>query len=133
MADVPCSNLRKIKILLDELEKAGKRVDYYALDLMESELQRTLADVPNYKHVRCFGLLGTYDDGFDWLKRPEIKDTPKLVLSLGSSIGNFNRSDAAEFVRAIASTLEPHDRLLIALDGCQDGEKVYHAYNDREG
>lgn len=108
---------------------------YYALDLSLSELQRTLAAVPHgtYEHVTCFGLLGTYDDGLEWLKRPENNDNPKLILWLGSSIGNFNRSEAAVFVRSFADIVQPQDTFLLAVDNCKDPEKVFHAYNDKHG
>src|SRR5437870_2565080 len=54
-------NLRKVSLLLNALDGSGKNVDYYALDLSEQELRRTLAQLPQYKSVRCHGLLGTYD------------------------------------------------------------------------
>ena len=86
-----------------------------------------------YQHVRCHGLWGTYDDGLEWLKRPDNLERPKCILSLGSSIGNFARAGAATFLRNFATGLSPNDILLVGIDGCQDGSKVYHAYNDREG
>lgn len=127
------SNLRKVKILLDALERAGKSASYFALDLMQSELERTLAEVPKnaFKHVKCAGLWGTYDDGLEWLKRPENAARPKAILSLGSSIGNFTPEEAVPFISQFAAELKPDDMILIALDGCQDPEKVYQAYNDR--
>lgn len=81
------SNLRKVSILLQALDALGKDIDYYALDLSLKELKRTLEQVPPFKYVKCHGLHGTYDDGLDWLKRPEITGRPKCVMSLGSSIG----------------------------------------------
>jgi EasF-like predicted methyltransferase len=130
-----CSNLRKIKILLDAFEAAKKPVKYYALDVSVEELQRTLAAVPpgTYEHVRCFGLHGTYDDGFEWLKSPHIASRPKAVLSMGSSIGNFSREDGAGFLRNISAALQPGDALLVGIDACKNPEKVFHAYNDRDG
>lgn len=80
-------NLRKVSILLQALEHAGKDIDYYALDLSLKELKRTLEQVPAFKHVKCHGLHGTYDDGLDWLKLPENVTRSKCVMSLGSSIG----------------------------------------------
>lgn len=117
------------------IERLGKSVDYYALDLSLEELERTLAEVPQgvYKHVHCYGLHGTYDDGLEWLKRPEMKAKTKAVLSLGSSIGNFPRRDAAEFLKTFADILQPTDCMLIGVDSCKDSSKVYHAYNDTEG
>jgi uncharacterized SAM-dependent methyltransferase len=76
-------------LLLQALETAGKEVDYYALDLSLKELERTLAQLPAYKHVRAHGLLGTYDDGREWLKKPSNSSRQKCILSLGSSIGEF--------------------------------------------
>ena len=117
------------------MERAEKDVDYYALDLSIAELQRTLLAVPRgtYKHVQCHGLHGTYDDGLEWLKVPSNTNRPICILSLGSSIGNFDREEAAAFLNKFASVLGPQDSILIGIDGCQDKDRVYHAYNDREG
>lgn len=81
-------NLRKVSILLKALDEAGKSIDYYALDLSQKELERTLSDVPKFKNVVCRGLLGTYDDGLEWIKSGVHASRPKCILSLGSSIGN---------------------------------------------
>lgn len=113
-----------MKILLDALERAGKSVSYYALDLMHSELVRTLAAVPfgTFEYVKCFGLHGTYDDGLEWLKRPENAARPKTILSMGSSIGNFNREDAVGFIAQFADMLQPNDTFILGLDACQEPE-----------
>ena len=52
---------------------------------------------------------------------------------MGSSLGNFKREEALGFLRSLASALKHDDLLLISLDGCQDGEKIYRAFNDRAG
>ena len=89
-----------MNLLLQALENAEKDIDYYALDLSRTELERTLAEVPTYRHVRCRGLLGTYDDGREWLKRPENVERRKCILSLGSSIGTGTNRLAA-FIRRL--------------------------------
>ena len=117
---------------IDNLERD---VDYYALDLSEAELRRTLTAVPHgrFKHVKCYGLHGTYNDGLEWLKSPEIAKRPKSVLSMGSSIGNFTKAEASSFLEALSSAIRPGDRLLIGIDSCKDPKKVFHAYNDTDG
>ena len=102
---------------------------------MHSELERTLGAVPAgaFKHVKCYGLWGTYDDGLARLKKPENASKPKAILSLGSSIGNFTREEAVGFVSQFANILKPTDALLIGLDACQTPDKVHAAYNDRHG
>ena len=85
-----------------------------------------------YKHVHCHGLFGTYDDGLAWLKRSAGK--PKCILWMGSSIGNLDRTDAANFLKGCFSeVLQGQDSMLIGIDACQESEKVHHAYNDKQG
>jgi len=143
------SNLRKVKILLQALENIDKPVDYYALDLSLPELQRTLALVSpgTYTYVRCYGLLGTYDDGRAWLQRPENMQRPRCVISLGSTIGSFARPDAAAFLAEFADVLNgslgslasqksssaASSCMIIGLDACKDEAKVSRAYNDASG
>lgn len=128
-------NLRKIEILLKEFERTGKHVDYYALDLSLSELQRTFAEVSldDYTHVDFHGLHGTYDDALGWLSNPDNRQRPTVVMSMGSSIGNFSRPGAAEFLSGFAKLLGPSDLMIIGLDACTDPDKVYRAYNDSKG
>ncbi|KAI1351363.1 DUF323 domain protein [Xylaria sp. FL0043] len=133
LVELGSGNLRKICLLLQAFEESGKDIDYYALDLSEQELSRTLAQLPKFQHVRCHGLLGTYDDGREWLMSPSHVAKRKCILHMGSSIGNFSPSDAAFFLRGFADVLQPQDSLLIGVDSCMDPAKVYHAYNDREG
>ncbi|KAI0478799.1 hypothetical protein GGR56DRAFT_342530 [Xylariaceae sp. FL0804] len=122
-------NLRKVSFLLQAFEDAGKHIDYYALDLSEQELVRTLSKLPAFRHVQCHGLLGTYDDGREWLKTATVSARPKCILHLGSSIGNFSRDEASSFLKGFADALQPKDSFLIGVDSCNNPSKVYHAYN----
>ncbi|KAI9649697.1 hypothetical protein NHQ30_002278 [Ciborinia camelliae] len=149
VVELGSGNLRKVSILLRALDAAGKSIDYYALDLSLRELKRTLEQVPEFKHVRCHGLHGTYDDGLEWLKLRENSSRPKCVLSMGSSIGlsfelmlrainlpragNFQRHDASSFLKSFAEVLSSSDMFIIAIDATSNPEKIYHAYNDEKG
>lgn len=107
-------------------------MEYLALDVSLEELQRTFAEIPSksFRYVKCGGLLGTYDDALAWLKCSENRRKPTWVMSMGSSIGNFTRSEAAQFLGGFARALGPDDSLLIGIDACKDPQKVYRAYND---
>lgn len=109
-------------LLLQAFEHAGKQVDYYALDLSRDELERTLAELPEFQHVAAHGLLGTYDDGKDWLKG--AGNRPKVILHLGSSIGNFHRDEAARFLGDFANVMRPQDSLFVGVDSCNKPDKV---------
>jgi EasF-like predicted methyltransferase len=134
--------LRKTKILLQALDDAKKPVDYFALDLSRAELERTLKDVAlgAFEHVRCHGLLGTYDDGLVWLQQHDIASRPRVVLSLGSTLGSFTRPEAAEFLRGFATAIDhavngairSEPLMIIGVDGCKSAERVWPAYNDTD-
>ncbi|PHH60245.1 hypothetical protein CDD80_1656 [Ophiocordyceps camponoti-rufipedis] len=99
LVELGSGNLRKVCLLLEAFERLAKPVDYYALDLSQQELERTLAHLPRFEFVACHGLLGT--------------------------IGNFDRPDAASFLQSFADLLDPvRDRMLIGLDSCSVPEKV---------
>ena len=121
-----------MKILLQAIERLGKPVYYFALDLSLSELERTFSEitVESYNYVKLAALHGTYDDGLAWLKETADQYPSTSVLTLGSSIGNFSRQEAAEFLESFSSVLGPADHLLVGLDACQDPDRIYRAYND---
>ncbi|KAL2011147.1 hypothetical protein VTN00DRAFT_3865 [Thermoascus crustaceus] len=135
LVELGSGNLRKIEILLKEFERAEKNVDYYALDLSLDELQRTFSEVStmSYTHVRYHGLHGTYDDALAWLQNPKNRRKPTCVMSMGSSVGNFSRPEAAKFLNGFAKLLGPSDSMLIGLDACKDPDVVFRAYNDSKG
>ncbi len=131
-----CSNLRKVDLILSALDRAGKRdIRYFALDLDHGELVRTLANLPKYRNISCYGLWGSYTDGFRWLQNLDQRVDPVTLLFLGSSIGNFSRPDCRSFMKDVSQTLRPEngDALLIAFDHCTDAAKVWKAYHDPQG
>lgn len=60
--------------------------------------------------------------------------TPPLhLLFLGSSLGNFDRVEAATFLRTLPLRAGTNDTLLLGLDGRNNKVRVERAYNDPEG
>lgn len=127
--------MRKVNILLEALERAKKEVDYFALDLSLPELQRTFAELETseFKYVRFNAFHGTYDDGLAWLAKPENGGRVTCIMSLGSSIGNFDRPGAAQFLHRYSQVLGPADLFIIGIDATTDGDRVFKAYNDSKG
>lgn len=121
-----------MEILLKAFEDAGKQVEYYALDLSLPELERTFSKVStdDFAHVSLHALHGTYEDGIAWLKGSQNINKPTCVMTLGSSVGNFSREEAAAFLASIAAVLVSGDSLVVGLDACQKPDKVFRAYND---
>ena len=69
-----------------------------------------------------------------------IKERPKMILSLGSTLGSFERQNAAKFLSSFvprASCVEDSQpsnlSFLLGLDGCKDEKRVRAAYKDEKG
>ena len=96
------SNLRKTQIILEAIDRAGNPASYYALDVYENELIRTLQlsrSQSQFKHVKMYGLSGTYEDGVAWLaSNMECINAPKVLLWLGSSFANYPANEAGQIL-----------------------------------
>lgn len=69
-------------------------------------------------------------DFSDELKLPANIPAPRLVLYLGSSIGNFEPMQAVAFLSRIRRTLQPGDALLLGADMRKHPSVLLPAYND---
>ncbi|QRD92171.1 hypothetical protein F9C07_2286874 [Aspergillus flavus] len=79
-------DVTKVVPLLNELERNGKHVHYYTLDISRKALENVLAKLPtSYKVVKYTELWGTFDNLRAW--RGNIQK-PKWFLTLGSIFGN---------------------------------------------
>lgn len=69
---------------------------------------------------------------FDALKTTET-DNPKLVLFLGSSIGNMLDDRARDFLNQLSGCLRSGDKVLLGIDLKKSPSVVLPAYNDAQG
>lgn len=125
---------------MEAVERQHKIVDYYVLDLDRNELERSLQELDpgRFEYIRCHGLVRTYDDARMWITKHENKQRPITVLSLGSIIGSMTRTEASECWLQWSKALckngdKPDCHIIIGIDSCKDGDRVWKAYNDEEG
>jgi L-histidine Nalpha-methyltransferase len=71
-----------------------------------------------------FKVLGSLKDG---------SGRRKVVMFLGSNIGNFQRDQAVDFFRQLRDVLNPNDRLFIGFDMQKDPRTIVSAYDDPTG
>ena len=57
----------------------------------------------------------------------------RVVLFLGSNIGNFSLEAAREFLRGVAAALSPGDVLVVGVDLRKDPRRILAAYDDADG
>lgn len=117
--------------LLQALTRRQLRVPYYPVDISPA----ALAEARERVESQCAGVsvrtvVADFAHGFAFLR-----DIPgrKLVLYLGSSIGNFDREDAVDMLTQIRSALKPGDTLLLGTDLAKDPRVLVPAYDDAQG
>lgn len=121
----------KTKELLRFLDDRNFSFDYMPVDISSNALQLLAKNIkqelPNVKVEPQQG------DYFDVLASLNQRKTPKVVLFLGSNIGNMHDALAAQFLGHLAENMQPKDKLLLGLDLIKPKEIVLPAYNDNQG
>jgi L-histidine N-alpha-methyltransferase len=117
--------------LLHALTRRQMRVPYFPVDISPAALaearERVEAQCPQ---VGVRPVVADFGDGFSFLR-----DIPgrKLVLYLGSSIGNFVPEAAIAMLSEIRQELTPGDALLLGTDLIKDPAILVPAYDDAQG
>lgn len=74
------------------------------------------------------------DDYFNFLDELKRHDSHrKVIMFMGSNIGNFRDDRAVEFLSRISKDMNEGDLLMVGFDLKKDPEKILNAYNDRYG
>ena len=117
--------------LLSYLINQGRQFNYLPVDISANALsiieRRLLAELPT---LSIDTMQGEY---FSVLERRMNTSNPKVVLFIGSNLGNFEDDQAHDFIQSIASHLNPGDKLLLGLDQIKSEDIVLPAYNDAAG
>ncbi|WP_439135363.1 L-histidine N(alpha)-methyltransferase [Pseudomaricurvus sp.] len=73
-------------------------------------------------------------DYFDALKRIcQQSSRRKVVLFLGSNIGNMQPEESTEFCKRLSSLLSPGDLAIVGFDLKKNPKTILHAYDDKDG
>jgi len=118
--------------LLKRLKQDGVDFTYYPVDISHNIIHMLHQHIPLFvPGIQVHGLNGDY---IEMVHRCyQISQRPKVVLFLGSSIGNFSKREASAFLKALQEQLCPGDMLLIGFDLKKDPFKILAAYNDAAG
>ncbi|HET6382057.1 MAG TPA: L-histidine N(alpha)-methyltransferase [Armatimonadota bacterium] len=122
----------KTRILIEAFEDAQHELTYCPIDISPEMLYSSALNLLNrFPRLRVRAIAADYIDG---LTRIELNSAaPRLILFLGSTIGNFGLSDATEFLRKIRLTMSPGDCLLLGADLKKEPAVLEAAYADSQG
>jgi len=121
----------KTKELLTALLSRAYDFDYFPVDISQNalnKLEKSLRiDLPT------LGIEKRQGDYFEILASLKNSNHPKIILFLGSNIGNMSDEIAAQFIYELGANLKSNDKLLLGVDLIKDKSIVLPAYNDKRG
>ncbi|MCU0447988.1 MAG: L-histidine N(alpha)-methyltransferase [Microscillaceae bacterium] len=122
----------KTKILLRNFLQNNYHFRYLPVDISPSALHNLTEDLhKNLPNLTVQPLVSEYFVALSQL--PASADTRKVVLFLGSNLGNFNHTQALFFLQSLRQGLQKGDLLLIGLDLQKQPDLILAAYNDSQG
>jgi len=131
LVELGAGTASKTCILIEELLQRQSRVLFYPIDVSPSALDEAVRQLGRqFPALRVNPIAADYTGGVHALSRISGR---KLVLYIGSSIGNFDIPDAIRLLRHIRQTMRPGDALLLGADFAKSPRILLPAYDDAQG
>ena len=132
LIELGAGDAMKSTFLLKYLLEHKADFNYLPIDISDNVISYLNITLPvTLPGLQIAGLNGDY---FDMLKKAaSISNRRKVVLFLGSNIGNMPVSNAEDFCRELRKHLSPGDMVLIGVDLKKNPKTVLAAYNDKGG
>jgi L-histidine N-alpha-methyltransferase len=130
LIELAAGSAEKTRLLLAELLRQQAAVTYVPVDVSEAALVAARQSIErSLPRVRVQTVMRELND-LAFLAR---YSGPRLVLFIGSTIGNLEDDEAVTLLRGIAAELGPEDRFLLGTDLVKDAAVLLPAYNDADG
>lgn len=121
---------RKTRVLIEALAPAA----YMAIDISRTALRQCACELAAaYPAVRVAAVCADYSRP---LQLPDIDEGSacrRVIYFPGSTIGNFTRPEALDFLRHARTIAGPGGTMLVGVDLKKDRQRLHAAYNDAQG
>jgi dimethylhistidine N-methyltransferase len=131
VAELGSGTGRKTKHILEAVTRHNPDVLYRPIDVSQAALdacELALQDVCKVEPV-C----GDWLEGVREIARTRSADGSLMLMFLGSSVGNLERTSLVDFFKNLNRYLKPGDLLLLGADLIKDPEVMISAYDDPTG
>lgn len=123
---------KKTKVLLEYMVENNFNFTYKPIDFSENAvtlLSKNLAKEMPKLHVEA--QVGEYFEVLENLKG--FNKRKKVIMVLGSNIGNLKHPKAIDFLTKLQETMLPEDLLFMGFDQKKNPQTILDAYNDTTG
>ncbi|MBW6497007.1 MAG: L-histidine N(alpha)-methyltransferase [Bacteroidales bacterium] len=122
----------KTKILLEYLYDKKADFQYVPIDISGTTVKNLEHEIKAL--FPGIGVVGQIGDYFHLLEEMSRQNgVPKMLMFLGSNIGNMDQEQSIEFLGKLRSVMNLNDLLLIGFDLKKDPEIIMKAYDDPHG
>jgi L-histidine Nalpha-methyltransferase len=132
LVELGSGSSRKTHLLLEAYSQLNHQLHYCPIDVSAGILKTTaLALLDRYPNLKLCGLAGTYEQALAQLPPSELEN--RMLIFLGSTLGNLNDKERDLFLTQIQQALQPGEFFLLGVDLQKPIETIEAAYNDAQG
>ena len=122
----------KTRHILEAITRANS-VRYFPVDISCAALDGCVRSLDGINGVSIKPIASGYLKGVSSALAHRKAGEPAMLMFLGSTIGNFTRSEATSFLRCIQQRMRPGDYLLLGADLVKPRTQLLDAYDDPIG
>jgi dimethylhistidine N-methyltransferase len=124
---------RKTETFIRALLSRQPKLHFTMIDISTEFLVETAESLLlRFPQLTISAILSEYASAFDHWKNAPLP-TPKVILFLGSNLGNFDPPEAIEFLSKVRETMTSEDRFILGVDMQKEPALLISAYNDSAG
>lgn len=122
----------KTKILLEHFKNNHADFTFMPIDISEEAINILINDLSkNFPQINVDPKVGDY---FEMMEEINSYDSaPKIILFLGSNIGNYNEAESIDFFLHLKEVMNHSDKLFIGFDLIKNPQVILDAYDDPHG
>jgi L-histidine N-alpha-methyltransferase len=132
VAELGSGSGKKTRPILKALAR-HQHTTYYPIEISPAALAQCVIELSQLDRVNVTGIENNYLEGLARVTAQRSSNERLLVMFLGSTIGNFHRNDAEEFLTGLRHKLIPGDALLLGADLVKSVDRMIAAYDDAMG
>lgn len=132
LVELGAGDATKSSHLLRQLVSDKVDFNYFPIDISTTTIKSLEENLP--KEIKGLKVQGFNGEYFEMLEKTrQFSNRRKVVLFLGSNIGNMPVTEAWEFAKTLRKSLSKTDLVLVGIDLKKHPRVVRAAYNDAEG
>lgn len=122
----------KTKVLLSHFLNHGVDFKYTPIDISGEAIKSLVDDLDSeLPELKVNGRIGDY---FDLIGDIKVNGyARKIILFLGSNIGNYSDQESLDFLNRLKAIMNPQDQVFIGFDLKKEPQIILNAYNDSSG